>query len=364
MKLEKATVSLDDLLLDPNNPRFADISDEGLNIPIFRFSEAEIQQHAYEKMMNPKFDVTALANSIETVGFLPVDNIVCRRLENGKFLVIEGNRRTTALKYIVKQYKLGQNLMTNEMINQISTVDVLIVDNLEDDENSIGKIIQGIRNVSGVKEWDAYQKAQFISEMIGKGKEPETISKMIGMSIRDINRYYKTYSAMAQFKADEEYGSKWKNSYFSHFDEILRRPALRNYLGWDEDSYRFNNQSEYRRFYDWIIPDDDGIATIRDVHQIRTLVNFIDDPKAMNYLDDKNFEGADSYFKQKNLNAHKTTLPESMGRIKSAIDAFKNIIGEGLEIEMTKEDVEEVESSIDEMKKQIGRIKKLKEGES
>ncbi len=93
-------------------------------------------------------------------------------------------------------------------------------------------------------------------------------------------------------------------------------------------------------------------------------MNFIDDPKALNYLDDKNFDRASSYFEQKNLNAKKTTLPECIGRITSAIDAFKNIIGEGLETEMTKEDVEEVEASIDEMKKQIGRIKKLKDGES
>jgi hypothetical protein len=364
MKLRKETVSLNNLLLDPNNPRFADISDESLNIPIARFTEEEVQKHAFDKMMNPKFDVLSLANSVETVGFLPVDNVVARELNNGKFVVIEGNRRTTALKYIVRQYNLGQNLMTKEKIDDISTLDILVVDTLEDDQESIGKIIQGIRNVSGIKEWDAYQKAQFISDMIGKGKEADTISKMIGMSVRDINRYYKTYSAMAQFRADEEFGSKWKHSYFSHFDEILRRPALREYFGWDEDNYRFNNQTEYRRFYDWIIPDEEGNVTISDVHQIRTLVNFIDDPKALNYLDDKNFDRAYSYFEQKNLNAKKTTLPDCISRITSAIEAFKNIIGEGLESEMTKEDVDEVELSIDEMKKQIGRIKKLKEGES
>ncbi|MET6999447.1 ParB/Srx family N-terminal domain-containing protein [Chitinophaga defluvii] len=364
MKLKKATVSLVDLLLDPNNPRFADISDESLNIPNSRFTEDEVQKHAYEKMMNSKFDVLSLANSIETVGFLPVDNIVAKELDNSKYVVIEGNRRTTALKYIVKQFALGQNLLEQAQIDAISVIDILIVDNVEDDQESIGKIIQGIRNVAGIKEWDAYQKAQFISEMIDKGKDPGTISKMIGMSVRDINRYYKTYSAMAQFRADEEYGSKWKHSYFSHFDEVLRRPVLREYFGWDDEHYRFNNMAEYRRFYDWIIPDESGASAITDVHQIRTLVNFIDEPKALNYLDDKNFQKAINFFEQKNLNAQKTTLPECMSRILSAIDAFKNIIGEGLENEMTKEDVEEVENNIDEMKKQIKRIKKLKEGDA
>ena len=80
MKLRKASIRLTNLLLDPNNPRFADISDESLNIPASRFEEHEVQKHAYEKMMNPKFDVISLANSIETVGFLPVDNIVATSL--------------------------------------------------------------------------------------------------------------------------------------------------------------------------------------------------------------------------------------------------------------------------------------------
>jgi len=364
MKLKKVTVSISKLLLDPNNPRFADISDESLNIPVSRFTEEEVQKHAYEKMMNPKFDVLSLANSIETVGFLPVDNIVARELDSDDYVVIEGNRRTTAIKYIIRQFDLGQNMLKQTQIDAISAMDILVVDNMEDDQESIGKIIQGIRNVAGIKEWDAYQKAQFISEMLDKGKEPGTISKMIGMSVRDINRYYKTYSVMAQFRVDEEYGSKWKHSYFSHFDEILRRPMLREYFGWDDEHYRFDNLDACRRFYDWIIPDENGLAAITDVHQIRTLVNFIDDPKALNYLDDRNFNRAVNYFEQKNLNAQKTTLTECMSRIQSSIDAFKNIIGEGLEIEMTKEDVEEVEHNIDEMKNQISRIKRLKEGDA
>ena len=35
MKLTPKKISLDNLLLDPNNPRFADISDESLNIQLF-----------------------------------------------------------------------------------------------------------------------------------------------------------------------------------------------------------------------------------------------------------------------------------------------------------------------------------------
>ena len=90
MNFKKETAKIDSLFLDPNNPRFADISDDALNISINRFTEEEIQKEAYEKMLHPKFDIKTLAKSIETIGFLPVDNIVVKNIDNGNYVVIEG----------------------------------------------------------------------------------------------------------------------------------------------------------------------------------------------------------------------------------------------------------------------------------
>lgn len=67
MKLEKVHVEIENLFLDPNNPRFADISDDALNIDKSRYAEPTIQSAAYEKMTNPKFDIITLANSVATV---------------------------------------------------------------------------------------------------------------------------------------------------------------------------------------------------------------------------------------------------------------------------------------------------------
>jgi hypothetical protein len=364
MKLSKISIEIENLLLDPNNPRFADISDESLNIPFTRFSDTEIQKNAFNKMMNPRFDVISLANSIETVGFVPVDNIVTKKCNGSSLVVVEGNRRVTAIKHIINQYKIGQSLLTEDKINELSVIDVLVIDTVEDETESIGKIIQGIRNVSGIKEWDAYQKAQFISEMIEKGKAPGVISKMIGMSVKDINRYYKTYSAMSQFKSDDEYSSKWKHSYFSYFDEVLKRPVLRTYLGWEEEKFLFMNQNNLHRFYDWIVPEDETPAAITDARDVRYLVSLVGEEKSLIYLDEKNLQKAINLVEQKNFNTNKITLPDCIERINSAIEAFKNIIAEGLDTQMSKEDIEEVSKSIDSMKNQINRIKILKESES
>ena len=363
MKLEKVKVNIENLLLDPNNPRFADISDDALNIDKSRFGDAAIQSAAYEKMTNPKFDTLTLANSISTVGFVPVDNIVVAKHDDARFYVIEGNRRTTAIKYLLKQHSLGLSTLSEEAISNLSSIDVLVVDDVENSTEFVGMIIQGIRNVSGIKEWDAFQKAQFISDMIEKGKSPGEISRTIGMSVRELNRYYKTYSVMLQFKTDEEYAGKWKPSYFSHFDEVLKKPALRDFLGFNGDAMRFENIANLKRFYEWVVPDDEGNSTIGDSHNIRRLSEVIHDKVALNYLDDKNLDKATNYINQKNFNQNKVTASECISKINSAITAFKNILAEGLEKELTDEEYNELKSGIETMVHNFKRVETLKNNE-
>jgi len=360
MNLEKKIIKIENLLLDPNNPRFADISEDALNIDQSRYAEPAIQALAYEKMNNSKFDIITLANSIATVGFIPVDNIVVANLDETNYYVIEGNRRITAIKYLLKQYEIGQTTIDETEINKLKEIDVLVVDNEENEKEYVGMLIQGIRNVSGIKEWGAFQKAQFINDMIDKGKQPGEISRTIGMSVREINRYYKTYSVMLQFKTDEEYTSKWTPNYFSHFDEVLKKPALRNFLDFNQDTYRFDNIPNLKRFYDWIVPDEDGKVTISDAHNVRKLSELINDDLALNYLDDKNLDKAINYINQKYFNENKVTAAECINKIYEAINAFKNILAEGLEKDLSDEEMQEIKDGIENMLTNYKRVETLR----
>lgn len=360
MNLEKKTVKIDNLLLDPNNPRFADISDDVLNIEKSRYSEPTIQALAYEKMINPKFDVITLANSIATVGFIPVDNIVVAKLNENQYYVIEGNRRLTAIKYLLKQYAIGQTTIEETEIKKLQEISILVVNDEENATEYVGMLIQGIRNVSGIKEWGAFQKAQFINEMIEKGKQPGEISRTIGMSVREINRYYKTYSVMLQFKSDEEYTTKWTPSFFSHFDEVLKKPALRNYLDFNQETFRFDNITNLKRFYEWIVPDEEGRVTVSDAHNVRKLSELINDDLALNYLDDKNLDKAINYINQKYFNEDKVTAAECLNKINDAISALKNILAEGLEKELSDEELGEIKVGIESMLNNYKRVETLK----
>ena len=99
--LKEKEISIIDLILDPNNPRFSKHHDE--ITPESRFEDENIQEEAYNRMINPKnnFEIDVLLAAIKADGFIHVDKIFVRKV-NKKYLVIEGNRRVTAIKKLLK----------------------------------------------------------------------------------------------------------------------------------------------------------------------------------------------------------------------------------------------------------------------
>lgn len=114
-----------------NNPRFADISDDALNIDKSRFSEHSYSNSCLWKNDKPEIYFITLANSIATIRFVPLGNIVVVKLNETQYYVIEGNRRTTAIKYLLKQHSLGQTTLSDENIEKLKTLEVLVVDDAE-----------------------------------------------------------------------------------------------------------------------------------------------------------------------------------------------------------------------------------------
>src|SRR5580698_2054927 len=96
--LAPINVSLNDLLLDPNNPRFTELGQDLDAVPEVRFGEPRVQEEAYTRMKTARFEVPELRDTIKNLGFLPMDRIVVRpwrgvEAQPPKYVVIEGNRR-------------------------------------------------------------------------------------------------------------------------------------------------------------------------------------------------------------------------------------------------------------------------------
>ena len=76
--LAPISVQLNQLLLDPNNPRFSELGAGFAEVAESRFADPEVQEAAYEKMRQDTFDARELRDTIKTLGFLPMDRIVVR----------------------------------------------------------------------------------------------------------------------------------------------------------------------------------------------------------------------------------------------------------------------------------------------
>jgi hypothetical protein len=287
-------VALEQLLLDPNNPRFLDLEGEFGNTHEARFSEPGVQRAAFEHLKDRRFDVASLRDTIKTIGFLPIDKIVVRRWthqreEPFKYVVLEGNRRVAALKWLLEQNVEGREQLNEAQIANFSSLDVLLLS--EEADPNIGRwIIPGLRHVSGVKEWGTYQQAFAVKTLRESGMSPKDAAQSIGLTTRAANKLWRTFWALEQMKSDEDYGESADENLFSYFDEILKKPALQEWFGWEDNQKKFLNQDRIREFYSWIVrltDDDDGEERdpkIGRAIDVRDLERVIAEPRALAVL--------------------------------------------------------------------------------
>ena len=93
-------------------------------------------------------DIKDLLESFKENGYLKIDNIIVRPLDDSKeqYLVVEGNRRITTLKVLKELYEDGM---------EIGKVNPECFDNLDvveyDADDKEYEILMGLRHVSGVR---------------------------------------------------------------------------------------------------------------------------------------------------------------------------------------------------------------------
>lgn len=289
--LSPIMAQLDNLLLDPNNPRFSELGEELNIIPEGRFADEKVQANTFEKMKDPAFDVAELRDTIKTIGFLQMDRIVVRHWKgkvddgNAKYVVIEGNRRVTALKWLINLHEIGKETFDPSRLNNFKKLECLLLAD-EAVPTSASLILPGLRHVSGVKEWGAYQKAKAVFALRKGGLTPQEAAQSLGLSTRAANSAYKCFLGLEQMKADEEYGEFAEPKMYSYFEEIFKRPNLRTWLGWDDEREQFIDEQKIREFYSWIVPHDENGGTVKlpESKSVRDLSQIISDESALNIL--------------------------------------------------------------------------------
>ena len=285
--LKPLDTTLDCLLLDPNNPRFSELGEELNPVQEGRFADDKVQASTFEKMKNPLFDVSELRDTIKTIGFLPMDRIVVRKWKGQqadnrpRYVVIEGNRRVTALRWLLSLHDVGKETFDENTLQNYREFQCLLLD---DDlaPASATLVLPGLRHVSGIKEWGAYQKAKAVHALRKSGLSSQDAAQSLGLSTRAANSAYRCFLALEQMKSDEEYGDHAEPKMYTYFDEVFRRPNVREWLNWSDEKECFAAEERVKEFYSWMIPHgEDSSPKFPEAKSIRQFAEILEDESAM-----------------------------------------------------------------------------------
>jgi hypothetical protein len=320
--LSPKAINLDNLLLDPNNPRFSELGEEINLIPELRFNDDKVQSNTFAKMKDPVFGVSELRDTIKTLGFLPMDRIVVRKWKGmpEKYVVIEGNRRVTALKWLIALNDTGKETFNEQQLGNFTNLECLL---LNDDvaPEMAHLILPGLRHISGIKEWGPYQKAKVIVALRNSGMSPQETAQSLGLHTRTANQAYRCFKALDQMQNDEEYGEFATPKMYSYFEEILKKPTIKQWLGWNDNTEKFENNDQLLEFYSWIVPSENSESLkLPEALSVRDLGKIIQDDSAM-----KVFRSPDGTLLHALVKFHAEHPEEWIPKISAANSALKSL---------------------------------------
>lgn len=220
---------LDELFLDPSNPRLGRHNIE----------QKLTQEEILEEMLDWSLDELALS-FIESDGFWIQEALIVveeKLYDKYVLVVVEGNRRLAALilldrafhkkeyenskfEEIVKSSKLPKDLLTK--------IPYLVADNRSDVDSYLG-----FRHVTGIKEWEPAEKAQFIAKLIDQGLTYDEVRKKIGSKTPTVRELYISYKVLLQIEENVDIPEEKLEKRFSVLYLTLKKEGAHTYLNID-----------------------------------------------------------------------------------------------------------------------------------
>lgn len=283
--------SIDDLYLDPQNPRL------GRANTVRGLSQEEI----LELMATWTLEELALSY-LENGGFWTHEALlVVRENHDGldHLVVVEGNRRLAALINLKRAYQ-GQPLSRKwETIaasatpspDLFSRVPYFLVGS-----RSEVQAFLGFRHVTGIKQWDADEKAGFIAMLIDEeGMSYEQVMRKIGSKTPTVRQHYIAYRTLLQIEEDvESFDPGRAEQRFAILYMSIQTEGVRNYLQIDimadPQIARRPVPPEYTgrltNFSRWLFGVGDEVdALITDTRQVSSFGKILESEDARAYLE-------------------------------------------------------------------------------
>ena len=193
------TIPLEFIFLDPNNPRFVGPKWQAIQDADI---DNETTQENARVLLVRDYGVEKLRMNMEVNGYLPMDRVVVRKFKEEKYVVLEGNRRICAAKMIAPIGTDGAQV-AQEVLDSVREIPCLEYVGTEADA---AWIFQGLRHITGISEWSAYNKAKLLVEQMEREHLGLTeAGKRFGLSAFGAGQWVRGYYAFKQAREDSDY---------------------------------------------------------------------------------------------------------------------------------------------------------------
>lgn len=283
--LTNIEIPLENICLDPNNPRFVDT--KWINIPDADITKEDVQESTRRRLIE-KFGIEKLRMNMEVNGYLPIDRVIVRKLEDDKYVVLEGNRRICAAK-LITMVALDGSSISEDVIKSLELIPCLLYSGTD---AKAAWIFQGLRHITRLIDWSAYNKAKLLVEQMEEDNLALTeVGKRFGLTPYGAGQWVRGYSAFKQAREESDYVLEIDERSYPYFQELFSRSStkVREWMEWDDSEYRFKNTMNLNAFVSWLYPkeiDEEGEGEEGDVQgdwENRWLVRR-DDIRQVNFL--------------------------------------------------------------------------------
>jgi hypothetical protein len=285
-ELVEIKIPLQKLLLDPNNPRFPTDNE----VPEGEYADSGVQQQAKDRMADEEFRVEQLKHSIMKNGWQPVDMIFVSKLESGAYVVLEGNRRVTALREL--QEKMSPDLKRS--VDPLTVIEVVGTGDPAESRAQVSYLL-GVRHHGSLKKWGAFARAHNIYERYlrigGMGNDSfrwnegyaDRVADTLGITQDDVEVALRVYRVLRQLSKCPSIGEKnIKGRYYSLIREALSRRSkgLREWIKQDGSNFQLSEEGIQRMDSVCHFSTERENAPINNPQEWRALDKVLSDPDA------------------------------------------------------------------------------------
>lgn len=272
---EPRLIPLSALRLDDQNPRLPEERQGG-------------DQEDLAVTLALGFDAYTVAESIASHGYFNSEPLIVipSDTEPGAFVVIEGNRRLTALLGLSRQNLRSafadadrwEQLASHTGITGDSTIPVVVAA----DRRQVVPIV-GFRHISGILQWQPYAQARYIAKLVDDDHMTfNEVATMVGIDRTRVGNLYRDQAMAGQAKAlGIETGNLERS--FSLLTAAMNIAKLRGHVSAPVSSQMKPGQSpvpparttELKELLGWVFGDGQTPPVISDSRELSKLGNVI-----------------------------------------------------------------------------------------